>query len=159
MKKIILALSISAFLIAVSCGSSKIVRTSEKTIKGNWILSSITYSKSGTYNTTLLNDVSKACFEGSTWQFVPNNNTGIYTINNSTCSTGERYFVFTIQEMNVETGLYDFLLKPTDDRYKSETNQGFRLRLSALSDTAMQWQQTVNVAGSPLTINMNFNKQ
>ncbi|MBU3820755.1 lipocalin family protein [Flavobacteriaceae bacterium XHP0103] len=159
MKKIISALSICALLITVSCGSSKIVRTSEKTIKGNWVLSSIMYSQSGTYNTALLSDVSKECFEGSTWQFVPNNNTGIYTINDSDCSTGERYFVFTIQEVNAETGLYNFLLKPTNERYKSETNQGFRLKLSALSDMAMQWQQTVNVAGSPLTINMNFTKQ
>jgi len=159
MKKIILALSVCALLITVSCGSSKTVRLSEKTMKGNWVLSSITYSQAGTYNTTLLNDVSKDCFEGSTWQFVPNNNTGIYTINAPNCSTGERYFVFTIQEINAETGLYDFLLKPTNDRYKSETNQGFRLKLSALSDISMQWQQTVNVSGSPLTINMNFTKQ
>ena len=104
----------------MSCGSSKIVRTSERTMKGNWVLSSINYSEPGTYNTTLLNDASKACFEGSTWQFVPNNNTGIYTINDTNCSTGERYFVFTVKEINADTGLYDFLLKPTDDSQGSE---------------------------------------
>ena len=157
MKKLVIALSI--LLIVVSCGTSKTVRTSKKVIKGNWVLSSITYSQAGTYNTTLLNDASKSCFEGSTWQFIPNNNTGIYTINDTSCSTGERHFVFTIQEVNAETGLYDFLLKPTDEKHKSETNQGFRLKLSALSDTAMQWQQSVNVSGSSLTINMNFTKQ
>lgn len=159
MKKLVTALSISILLIVASCGTSKTVRTSKKVIKGDWVLSSITYSQAGTYNTTLLNDASKACFEGSTWQFIPNNNTGMYTINNSSCSTGERHFVFTIQEVNAETGLYDFLLKPTDERHKSETNQGFRLKLSALSDTAMQWQQSVNVSGSSLIINMNFTKQ
>lgn len=146
-------------LVITSCGSSKTVRVSKKVIKGDWTLSSITYNQAGTYNTVLLNDASKACFEGSTWKFVPNNNTGIYTINDESCSTGERYFVFTIQEVDAETGLYDFLLKPTNEKYKSDTNQGFRLKLSALYDTDMVWQQTVNVAGSILTINMNFIKQ
>lgn len=142
----------------VGCGSSKTVRDSKKTIKGDWTLSTITFSKTGKYNVTLFNDTSKNCFEGSTWQFVPNNNTGTYTINDLTCSTGVRNFVFTIQEVNSETGLYDFLLKPTDERHKSDTNQGFRLTLKTLSDTTMQWQQTIIVDGEPFIINMNFTK-
>lgn len=142
----------------ISCGSSKTIRDSKKTIKGDWTVSTITFSKTGKYNVTLLNDTSKNCFEGSTWQFVPNNNTGTYTINDLTCSTGVRNFVFTIQEVNSETGLYDFLLKPTDERHKSDTNQGFRFTLKTLSDTTMQWQQTIIVDGEPFIINMNFTK-
>jgi hypothetical protein len=156
MKKLIL-LFVAVSLI--SCGASKTVRVSKKVIKGDWVLSSINYSQTGTYNVTLFNDVSKACFEGSTWQFVPNNNTGVYTINDASCPTGERHFVFTIQEVDAETGLYDFLLKPTNEKHKSETNQGFRLKLSALSEYDMQWQQSVNVGGSSFTINMNFSKK
>lgn len=156
MKKIVYGICI--LLMAWSCGSSKTVRDSKKVIKGSWTLSSITYSKTGKYNVTLLNDTSKDCFEGSTWQFVPNNNTGTYTINESSCSTGLRNFVFTIQEVNAESGYYDFLLKPTNEKNKSETNQGFRLSLMALSDTNMQWQQTVYVDGAPFIINMNFTK-
>lgn len=142
----------------MSCGTSKTVRTSKKVIKGEWTLNSISYSKPGTYNVTLLNDVSKDCFEGSTWQFTPNNNTGIYTITKANCATGARNFVFTIQEIDPQTGLYDFLLKPTNEKHKSDTNQGFRLSLASLSDTSMQWEQTVLVDGKPFTITMNFNK-
>jgi hypothetical protein len=142
----------------VSCGTSKTVRTSKKVIKGEWTINSITYSQAGTYNVTLLNDGSKECFEGSTWQFIPNNNTGIYTINNGSCLIGARNFVFTIQEIDPQTGLYDFLLKPTNEKHKSDTNQGFRLRLTSLSDASMQWQQTVSVDGKPFIITMNFNK-
>jgi hypothetical protein len=154
--KQILFLLISISLI--SCGPSKTVRDSKKVIKGNWSLNTITYSKTGTYNVNLLNDASKTCFEGSTWQFIPNNNSGIYTIYNPNCSTGERYFIFTIQEVDAVTGFYDFLLKPTNKKHKSETNQGFRLELKSLSDYDMQWQQTVSVNGSPFTITMNFTK-
>ena len=142
----------------LSCGGSKTVRDSKKVIKGDWTLNSISYSEAGTYNTTLFNDVSKTCMEGSTWQFIPNNNTGLYTITDMDCTMGDRYFVFTIQEIDQTTGLYDFLLKPTNKKGKSETNQGFRLKLSALSDTNMQWQQTVMVNSKPLSIIMNFTK-
>lgn len=121
------------------------------------MLNSITYSQPRTYNVTLLNDVSKTCFEGSSWQFVPNN-TRTYTINNTNCSTGERYFVFTIQEVDETSGLYDFLLKPTDEKYNSETNQDLRLSLTALSETIMQWEQTLMVNGKPFTFSMNFTK-
>lgn len=143
----------------ISCGISKTVRDSKKVIKGEWLLNSITYSEKGIYNVDLLNDASKECFEGSTWQFVPNNNTGIYNINDVNCSTKARNFVFTIQEIDPQTGLYDFLLKPTNEKYKSDTNLGFRLQLTSLSDVAMEWEQTVSVNGEPFTITMNFNKQ
>lgn len=155
MKKLIL---LFVAISLISCGVSKTVRDSKKAIKGNWTLSTITYNKTGEYNVTLLNDTSKDCFEGSTWQFIPNNNTGTYTINESSCSTGVRNFVFTIQEIDPQTGLYDFLLKPTNEKNKSETNQGFRLKLAAMSETNMQWQQTVSADGIPFIINMNFTK-
>jgi hypothetical protein len=155
MKKFLI---LSLVLILAACGPSKTVKDSKKEIKGNWSLNSITYSEVGTYNVSLLNDASKACFEGSTWQFIPNNNTGVYTINGIGCPTGERNFVFTIQEVNQTTGLYDFLLKPTNEKNKSEINQGFRLNLAAISDTSMQWKQTLSVDGSPFTITMNFSK-
>jgi len=145
-------------LTLLSCGTSKTVRDSKKVIKGEWNLQSVTYDKTGNYNTLLLNDASKTCFEGSNWQFIPNNNTGMYTINKSDCTTGNRHFIFTIQEVDATTGLYDFLVKPTDEKHKSETNRGFRLKLTQLSETTMQWQQTVDLDGEPFTINMNFTK-
>ncbi len=156
MKKVLSIICISIMLL--SCGTSKTVRDSKKVIKGNWSLTSIAYSEAGTYNVMLLNDASKACFEGSTWQFIPNNNTGVYTLNGIGCPTEERNFVFTIQEVNETTGLYDFLLKPTNEKNKSETNQGFRLNLASISDTSMQWKQTLSVEGNPFTITMNFTK-
>ncbi|WP_452222756.1 lipocalin family protein [Lacinutrix chionoecetis] len=156
MKKLLLLLLTITFL--WSCGGSKVVRQSEKTIKGQWVLNSIDYSEPGTYNVMLLDDTSKKCFEQSTWQFIPNNNTGVYSIVNSTCDVGDRNFIFTIQETDAQTGLYSFLLKPTNAKGKSETNLGFRMKLSQLSELAMQWQQTVTVDGKPFTINMNFSK-
>lgn len=156
MKKIIPIILITFLLFA--CGGSKTVRTSKKVMKGDWTLNSVSYNTTNTLSVKLLNDASAKCFEGSTWQFIPNNNTGKYAITNTNCSTGERNFIFTIQEIDKTTGLYNFLIKPTDVKGKSETNKGYRLRLSQLSDTSMQWQQTVNANGKPFNISMNFTK-
>lgn len=157
MKKI----SILTFLIAIilSCGAPKTVIESKKVIKGDWSLDAITYSETGTYNVSLLNDATKECFEGSTWHFVPNNFTGNYTINGSDCDTGERFFRFNIQEVEAETGLYAFLLKPTNEKYKSdEYKRGFKLKLAQLSETSMIWDQTLSVEGNPFTISMKFSR-
>ncbi|MCK0155680.1 lipocalin family protein [Cellulophaga sp. F20128] len=154
--KHILLLLVSVSLI--SCGASKNVSINKKEIKGDWTLSTVSYSEAGEYAITLLNDASKACFEGSTWQFIPNNNTGTYMISDSNCGTGERNFNFTIQEVDKVTGLYDFLLKPTNPKGKSQNNVGFRLELTQLTENTMVWQQTLAVEGKPFTITMNFSK-
>ncbi len=156
MKKIILLLT--TLLLIISCAAPKTVRDSKKVMKGEWLLQSITYSESGNYNITLLNDASKDCFEGSSWRFIPNNNTGIYTIGSAGCTVGDRNFIFTIQEVDASTGYYDFLLKPTDAKGKSETNQGFRMRLAQLSDETMMWQQNLTVDGKPFRLFINFTK-
>ncbi|OAB77968.1 lipocalin family protein [Cochleicola gelatinilyticus] len=156
MKKIILLLVLGATMFA--CGVPKTVQESRKVIKGYWNLDKITYNQSGNFNVTMFNDTSTECFEGTTWRFIPNNNTGVYSVNDANCPTGDRNFVFTIQEIDPNTGLYDFLLKPTNAKNKSEDDRGFRLQLKQLNANSMQWQQTVTLEGEPFKINMNFSK-
>ena len=144
--------------IVFSCGTPKTVQESRKVIKGYWSLDEITYSETGTFNIQLLSDTSKECFENSNWRFIPNNNTGTYEITSGNCPTGTRYFIFAIQEVDPTTGLYDFLLKPTNEKKKSPDGKGFRLRLSKLNNNSMQWEQTVSLEGEPFTIYMNFSK-
>ena len=156
MKKLLIVMVLAA--VAFSCGTPKTVIQAKKEVKGYWSLDNISYSEPGTFNVTVFNDTSKECFEGSTWQFIPNNNTGMYTIKDSDCLTGDRHFVFTIQAVDAETGHFDFLLKPTNEKHKSETNKGFRQKILTLSETVMQWQQTVTVEGKPFIITMTFNK-
>ena len=118
--------------------STQGTRQANKVIKGEWILSSVTYSEKGKYEITLLNDTSKECFEG--------------------CAAGYRHFIFTLQEVDKSSGYYDFLLKPTNEKYQSETNAGVRLHLAYLSENEMRWEQTVRVDGKPFVISMNFTK-
>ncbi len=155
MKKIWILLLTTGLL---ACGGSKVVRESKKTIKGNWALNSVSSSAIGDIKVTLLDDANKDCFEGGMWQFISNNNTGTYTLSGTNCDATARYFVFTIDEIDESSGLYDFLLKPTNEKGKSETNVGFRLKLTSLTANTMQWQQTVYLDDKPIQINMNFSK-
>ncbi len=156
MRLLILAIVV---LTLTSCGTSKLVQQSKKSIKGTWDLNSISYSESGVFNVTLLKDSSKECFEGSSWQFIPNNNTGTYSLNGGGCSSDLRNFIFTIEDVDGSTGYQGFLLKPVNAKKKSETNEGFRLQLTQLSEATMQLQQTVSLEGKPFTITMNFTKK
>lgn len=156
MKKILILALIA--VTAFSCGTPKTVQESRKVIKGDWSIDNITYDSSGTFNVTLFNDTSVECFEGSTWKFIPNNNTGTYNIDNPDCPTGERNFIFTIIEIDPASGLYDFMVKPTNVKGKSDTNAGYRLRLAQLNDSSMRWEQTVTLDGKPFKININFSK-
>lgn len=144
--------------VALSCGTPKTVQESKKVLKGYWSLDDVSYDSSGTFNVTLFNDTSAECFEGSSWRFIPNNNTGNYNIDNADCPTGQRNFIFSIVEIDPTSGLYDFMLKPTDARGKSEDKVGFRLRLAQLSENNMRWEQTVSLDGKPFTIKMDFSK-
>lgn len=157
MKRLIVLVVLAATVMA--CGTtSKVVKTSKKTMNGSWKLQDITYSDYGTFKITFFNDVSKNCLVGSNWNFVSNNNSGVYDIVNENCLKGDRNFIFTIQEIDPDTGLYDFLLKPVNAKKKSADNKGYRLRLAQLSDTAMKWEQSASIDGKTFKINMNFTK-
>ncbi len=158
MKKLLFLLA--ATVLFVSCGPSKTAIEARKTFKGDWVLNNITYpNNTGNFNVTLFNDASASCFQGSTWNFISNNNTGTYEVQGLNCTAGQRYFNWSIDEENTAEGMYDFLLKPTDSNNRSTTgNQGFRLNLISLSDNSMTWEQTVTLEGKPFVIRMNFTK-
>jgi hypothetical protein len=158
MKKIALIVCLVGTLL--SCGSSAVVKESTATIKGDWILSSIEYpGNEENLQITLLNDTSAECLENSTWNFISRNNTGSYEPGKIMCGTQPRFFRWSVTEVNSTAGNYDLMLKPTDQDYKSSTDQGFRINLTNLTENRMTWEQTVTFEGAPFTIRMNFNKQ
>ena len=158
MKKVITLVLVC--LVLASCGTSKVVKESRKTLKGYWNLDNINYNNAtGIYDVTLFGDASSECFVGSTWRFIPNNNFGNYEIAGSKCSDGQRYFVWSIPDQPEGTTSYDILLKPTDAKMKSTMNNaGFRLNINYLSESQLTFTQTVQVDGKPFTIVMNFSK-
>lgn len=157
MKKICLMV-ICSFLL-LSCGASKTIKESKKILKGSWTLDNITYNRSGTFNVTIFGDTSAECLEGSTWQFIPNNNFGNYEIMDTNCPTGKRYFIWALPGTGENDTTYDIILKPTDEKKNSTMDEkGFRLSISYLSEDQLQFKQKVQLEGAPFIIQMNFSK-
>lgn len=156
MKKILLLVLI---LFITSCGSSKVVRESEKNLKGNWILNNISSTVIGELKIKIFDNATRGCFIESNWEFIPNNNTGFYILSGVNCDVNKNYFKFSIDEVNQTTGFYDFMLKPTDKRGNSESDKGYRLELTSLNQTKMTLRHTVNFEGKPMTLTFNFTKQ
>jgi len=157
MKKIGITLFLATLL--VSCSLSKVEKSARKTIDGNWTLNSVTYDTQGIFNTTLFDDVTTTCFKDSQWFFRSNNSTGTYTIINSDCSTGTRYFRWAANEIGKETGDFEFTLKFTDEKKKDlHGRTGYRMEMKYLDENSMQITQTVQFEGEPFNINLNFTR-
>lgn len=158
MKKIALLILSVTFLI--SCGSTKVVQEARETIGGDWQLTDISYPGNvQNVEVSLLDNIPSRCLEGSTWNFISNNNTGSYVNSGINCDNETRFFIWSVDGSNAAMGNYDLMLKPTNADYKSEIgNQGYRINLTHLSDDRMTWEQTVTFEGKPFTITMNFNK-
>lgn len=154
------ALIILSIGLMISCGTSAVVREAGATMKGDWVLSSISYpGNENALQVTLFNEATAECLENSRWTFISNNHTGSYVTNGMNCGNETRFFRWSIKEMNAAAGNYDFMLKPTNEDYKSATDQGFRINLTNLDENQMVWEQTITFEGEPFTIRMNFNKQ
>ncbi|WP_106793561.1 lipocalin family protein [Aquimarina sp. Aq78] len=157
MKKLMLALVV---VLLASCNTTQqTVIAAKKTLKGEWSLDKISYDRQGIFDVNLYNDASAECFTGSVWKFIPNNNTGKYEVNQSSCvSTGARNFRFTIPKPE-GNGEYYFMFKPINEKKKSTNNNaGYRMLLDHLDDATMTWKMTVSLEGKPFVITMNFNK-
>ena len=144
----------------LSCGTSQVVREADKTMKGDWRLTDISYPGNGdALQVTVFNDVPAECLEGSTWNFISSNNTGSYNPVGAGCDSGPNFFIWSIDEVNANAGNYDLMFKPTDADHKSTMNdRGYRINLTNLSADQMVWEQTISFEGKPFTIRMNFNK-
>ena len=143
----------------VSCSLSKVEKSARKTVDGNWMLNSVTYDSEGVFNTVLLDDATASCFENSQWFFRSNNSTGTYNIINPDCTTGQRNFRWSANEIGKDTGNFDFTLKFTDEKKKDiQKNSGYRMNLKYLDENSMQIIQTVQFEGEPFNINLNFTR-
>lgn len=149
---------IIAFLaiLITGCASTNAVKNTEKSINGNWSLSSITYDGNGSFNSTLFQDSDTSCFMDSSWYFISNNNRGTYKLND-TCSTIQRKFIWTIPgDKSATAG--ELLLKITDEDYKSASNDGYKLKITSLTEYTMTLTIETFVDGQKVDVNLNFNK-
>jgi hypothetical protein len=143
-------------LLMVGCSSSRNNNapepTEESDLKGDWTVTSVNFDGFRDYEVTLFGRVSNECIENSRWNFVSNNNRGSYDITEPGCNRGTNNFIWTLDESG------KFILKPTNEKYKSDTGNGFALTLKNYTGTSMTLTQTLTVDGGPVVMDIVFIK-
>jgi len=167
MKKIITLLLLSVVLFACKSksgttatpvksepvASTKLDKSSQVAIKGNWVITSVTYPGSDYINVNSFQIADSKCFVGSTWNFISNNNKGDMTLTKSDCPTFTSPIVWSINKEGV------FVLKIVEAGTKSKTvTQGYLLRVANQTETSFQLIDKINVGGQIKEVTYQFEK-
>lgn len=157
MKKLILLFTLA--IIAASCktpapaASTSVDRKSQVAIKGNWTIASVTYQGSDMFKVTSFDIADAKCFEGSTWKFVSNNDTGEMALTQANCpgfSSAIKWYV------NKEG---QFVLKFLAEGTKAKKMlQGYILRVDNQTTESFQLVDNVNIGGKMTSVVYQFRK-
>lgn len=156
MKKIIVLLVLSVFI--GSCKSTSATETkkdsrSQVAIKGNWVITSVTYPGSEVIKVNSFGLADSKCFEGSTWKFVSNNDSGIMTLNNANCTS----FSSSIKWFVNKNG--QFVLKVLNAGEKAKkVRDGYVLNVANQSEASFQLLDQINVGGTMTNVVYQFQK-
>ncbi|AWA29840.1 hypothetical protein HYN48_06975 [Flavobacterium magnum] len=156
MKKIALLFVLAVSL--ASCKSTSATNTKTDTraqvaIKGNWVLSSVTYPGSEYIRVLSFQIADSKCFEGSTWKFVSNNNKGDMAITDSNCPSFSSPFTWFVNKDG------QFVLKLLNAGEKAKkVRDGYVLTLANQTETSFQLLDKIDVGGKMTNVTYQFNK-
>ena len=167
MKKTITIIALAILLVACKSKSvttaaipnepvttNKLDRNSQVAIKGNWIISTVTYPGSEFIKVNSFQIADSKCFEGSTWNFISNNNKGSMTLTKSDCIAFTSPIVWSVTKEG------QFVLKVLNAGEKAKkVRDGYVLSLSNLTETSFQLVDKINVGGQTKDVIYQFQKQ
>lgn len=157
MRKIVFIVVMSVFALACkpkqTVTNTKLDNKSERLIKGDWQISSVSYVGSDVFKVTSFNIADAKCFEGSQWSFVSNNNTGEMVLNKSNCVTyGSRITWFVNKDGN-------FVMKFLTEGVRAKhTAAGYVLKIANQSETSFQLIDRASVGSNSAEIIYQFDK-
>jgi len=154
MRKLLLVLCTGILLLGNSCfpvnGKRKTYRSVFYNLKGNWIITDISYNKY--YSIKPFDEtVDISCFKGSNWELITNNNEGSYTLSNPKCAKFTTYIKFNVSE----EGIFSFKKVPSGKKAKS-IKSGYFLQIQNYNTNSFELVQ--NIGGNIRPIVYHFQK-
>lgn len=138
---------------STSVTSTKLDKSSQVAIKGNWVITSVTYPGSDYIKVNSFQIADSKCFVGSTWNFISNNNKGNVSLTKSDCPAFSSPIVWSINKEGV------FVLKIVEAGVKSKAvTQGYLLRMANQTKTSFQLIDTINAGGQTKEVRYQFEK-
>ncbi|RTY86486.1 lipocalin family protein [Flavobacterium sp. RSP15] len=156
MKKIILLCTLAVLMFAcksTSVTSTNTDRKAQVMMKGDWVISAVTYPGSQYINVNTFQLADSECFIGSTWKFISNNNKGNMALTKVNCvafSSPITWFVNNEEQ---------FVLKVLDAGEKArKVRDGYILRLANQTETSFQLIDKIDVGGKMTDVVYQFQK-
>jgi hypothetical protein len=156
MRKLLLLGAFALFF--VSCKSKSVTNTAvdnktERMMKGDWVISAVTYPGSEFIKVQSFNLADSQCFAGSNWKFISNNNKGAMSLTKADCPS----FSSPISWFVNKDG--QFVLKVLDagDRAK-KVRDGYILNVANQTENAFQLVDKINVGGKMTDVVYQFEK-
>lgn len=155
MKKFILLCAMSVLIFSCkskSATETKLDMKSERGLKGNWTITSVTYPNSNVFKVNSFDVADSKCFVGSTWKLVANNNKGDFSLNSSGCPSYSTPITWFINKEG------QFVLKILDDSKARKVKTGYVLRVANQNENSFQLVDQVDVLGKMTDVVYQFNK-
>jgi len=156
MKKIILLTAITLSLFSCktpSVTNTKLDRGAQVGLKGNWVVSSVTYPGSEYIKVNSFQLADSKCFEGSTWKFISNNNKGDMALTKYDCPVFSSPITWFINQNG------EFILKILDAGEKAKkVRDGYVLQLANQTDNSFQLIDRVMIGGQLTDVVYQFQK-
>lgn len=156
MKKIILLAAMSFLLFSCKTSSvtdKKLDRSAQVAIKGNWVISSVSYPGSEYIKVNSFQLADSKCFEGSTWKFVSNNNKGNMALTKYDCTAFSSPITWFVNSQG------QFVLKILNAGEKArKVRDGYVLYIANQTETSFQLIDKINVGGKMTDVVYQFQK-
>ena len=156
MKKVVLLCTLAVLMFA--CKSTSVTSTNpdrkaQVAIKGNWVISSVSYPGSEYIKVNTFQLADSECFVGSTWKFVSNNNKGNMALTKANCVAFSSPITWFVNNDG------QFILKILDAGEKArKVRDGYILHLANQSETSFQLIDKINVGGKMTDVVYQFQK-
>lgn len=148
----------AASLMFASCTSGKMAQENRKdflAMKGSWTLSSVNYDSSKFKIKPFDEGVDVQCWIGSTWNLIPNNWSGTYSLNGTNyCPSILQPIKFEVKDGN------HFVFKKVDDGTKAKHNtEGYSLYLVSRTENSFSLRQSVPLGNEMVDVVYHFEKK
>jgi Lipocalin-like domain len=156
MKKIILVVACSILVFAcksTSATNTKLDRSSQVQIKGDWTITSVSYPGSEYIKVNSFSLADSQCFVGSTWKFISNNNKGNMALTKSSCPAFASPITWFINKEG------QFVMKVLDAGEKAKkVKEGYVLNVANQTESSFQLVDKIDVGGKLTNVVYQFQK-
>lgn len=164
MKKILFLCIIATLVFACKSASSsaattdttiskRLDRPTQVAIKGNWVITNVSYAGSDYIKVNSFDIADSKCFIGSTWNFISNNNKGTMTLTSSNCPAFSSPIVWSINKEGL------FVLKIVEAGTKSKNiREGYLLKVAGLTENSFQLIDNISVGGQTKDVTYQFQR-